>query len=115
MAWFFLILGGALEIGWALGLAFSDGLSKIEIVIPTAILLVGSFYFFAKSLKILPVSTAYAVFTGLGSLGTALMGMIFLGDQVSVLKIIFLATLIFCIIGLKIVSDPSEEKAGNQA
>ncbi|WP_339200170.1 multidrug efflux SMR transporter [Paenibacillus sp. FSL P2-0322] len=112
MAWLFLIVGGILEIGWALGLAFSDGFTKIEIVIPTVILMVGSFYFFAKSIKILPVSTAYAVFTGLGSFGTALVGMIFLGDKVSALKIMLVCMLIFCIIGLKLVSNQPKEEAG---
>lgn len=112
MAWLFLIVGGILEIGWALGLAFSDGFTKIEIVIPTIILMVGSFYFFAKSIKILPVSTAYAVFTGLGSFGTALVGMIFLGDKVSALKIVLVFTLIACIIGLKLVSDQPKKEVG---
>ncbi|MGC5772731.1 DMT family transporter [Paenibacillus pabuli] len=112
MAWLFLIVGGILEIGWALGLAFSDGFTKIEIVIPTIILMVGSFYFFAKSIKILPVSTAYAVFTGLGSFGTALVGMIFLGDKVSALKIVLVFTLISCIIGLKLVSDQPKKEVG---
>ncbi|MEC0128207.1 DMT family transporter [Paenibacillus pabuli] len=112
MAWLFLIVGGFLEIGWALGLAFSDGFTKMEIVIPTIILMVGSFYFFAKSIKILPVSTAYAVFTGLGSFGTALVGMIFLGDKVSALKIVLVYTLISCIIGLKLVSDQPKKEVG---
>jgi len=112
MAWLFLIVGGILEVGWALGLALSDGFTKIEIVIPTIILMVGSFYFFAKSIKILPVSTAYAVFTGLGSFGTALVGMIFLGDKVSALKIVLVFTLISCIIGLKLVSDQPKKEAG---
>ncbi|NQX44402.1 multidrug efflux SMR transporter [Paenibacillus tritici] len=112
MAWLFLILGGILEVGWALGLAFSDGFTRIEIVIPTVIAMVGSFYLFAKSVRILPVSTAYAVFTGLGSFGTALAGMLFLGDKVSVIKIVLVITLIGCIIGLKFTSDqPQEEGA----
>lgn len=51
MAWLFLILGGILEVGWALGLSFSDGFSKIEIVIPTVILMIGSFYFLQNPLK----------------------------------------------------------------
>ena len=109
MAWFLLVAGGILEIGWALGLALSDGFSKVEIVIPTLFLMAGSFYLFAKSLKVLPVSTAYAVFTGLGSFGTAVLGMLFLGDAVSLPKIILVFTLIFCIIGLKVVSTPSKE------
>lgn len=113
MAWLLLIVGGILEIGWALGLSLSDGFSKVEIVIPTAVLMVGSFYFFAKSLKVIPVSTAYAVFTGLGAFGTAVLGMIFMGDQVSLPKIILVFTLISCIIGLKVVST-SPKEAGAQ-
>ncbi len=109
MAWLFLIIGGVFEVGWALGLAFSDGFTRLEVVIPTLILLVFSFYFFSKSLKLLPVSTAYAVFTGIGSFGTAIVGMIFLGDSVSPLKILFTMSLISCIIGLKFVSKETEK------
>ncbi|PAF31397.1 multidrug efflux SMR transporter [Paenibacillus sp. 7516] len=108
MAWLYLIIGGILEVGWALGLAYSDGFKKIEIVIPTLISAVFSFYFFSKSLKLLSVSTAYAIFTGLGSFGTAIIGLLFLGDSVSVLKFLFIITLISCIIGLKLVSTDRE-------
>ncbi|MFD1956053.1 DMT family transporter [Paenibacillus thailandensis] len=108
MAWLFLIVGGILEVGWALGLAYSNGFTKLEVVVPTLISAVFSFYFFSKSLKLLPVSTAYAIFTGLGSFGTAVIGMVFLGDSVSVLKIIFIISLISCIIGLKFVSKEPE-------
>lgn len=112
MAWLFLILGGILEVGWAIGLSLSNGFTNIIILIPTAILLIASFYLFSKSLKYLPVSTAYAVFTGLGSFGTAVVGMIFLGDQVSIMKIVLVITLISCIIGLKFVSNQSKEEKG---
>ncbi|GLC89012.1 DMT family transporter [Lysinibacillus piscis] len=105
MAWFFLIVGGILEVGWALGLSYSDGFTNIKVVIPTMIMLVVSFYFFAKALKYIPISTAYAVFTGLGSFGTAVVGMMFLGDSVSVIKIVLVLTLISCIMGLKFVSN----------
>ncbi|MEW9674179.1 multidrug efflux SMR transporter [Ammoniphilus sp. 3BR4] len=108
MAWLFLIVGGVLEVGWALGLAYSNGFTKLGVVVPTLISAVFSFYFFSKSLKLLPVSTAYAVFTGLGSFGTAIIGIVFLGDSVSVLKILFIITLISCIIGLKFVSKETE-------
>lgn len=111
MAWLFLVLGGVLEVGWAIGLAYSDGFTKIAIVVPTIILMVISFYFFAKATKEIPISTAYAVFTGIGSFGTALVGMAFLGDQVSVLKVLLVIILISCIIGLKFVSSqPKKEK-----
>lgn len=58
MAWLYLIIGGILEVGWALGLGYSEGFTRIEIVIPTVILLALSWWFFAKTLKVLPVSTA---------------------------------------------------------
>lgn len=113
MAWVYLIIGGILEVGWALGLGFSEGFTRIEVVIPTVILLVLSWWFFAKTLKVLPVSTAYAVFTGLGAFGTALVGMTLLGDPVSLVKIVLVVLLISCIIGLKLVSDePKEENTG---
>lgn len=110
MAWFFLIAGGILEVGWALGLSYSDGFTKIEIVIPTLVLMILSFYFFSKALNYLQVSTAYAVFTGLGSFGTAIVGMLFLGNTVSPLKIFFVITLISCIIGLKFIPDKQEKE-----
>ncbi len=110
MAWFYLILGGIFEVGWALGLGFSEGFTKIEVVIPTLILLFLSFWCFAKTLKALPVSTAYAVFTGLGAFGTALVGMTVLGDPVSFTKIVLVVLLISCIIGLKLVDEPKEGK-----
>ncbi|MFB4212566.1 multidrug efflux SMR transporter [Shouchella sp. JSM 1781072] len=111
MAWFYLVMGGILEVGWALGLDYSDGFSRIEFVIPTIVLFVLSFWCFAKTLKSLPVSTAYAVFTGLGAFGTALVGMAFLGDPVSFPKVIIVVLLISCIIGLKLVKDEPEDNA----
>ena len=116
MAWFYLIIGGIFEVGWALGLGHSEGFTKIEIVIPTIILLILSFWCFAKTLKMLPVSTAYAVFTGLGAFGTALVGMVFLGDPVSLPKVVLITLLISCIIGLKLITDePKGEKSKGEA
>ena len=103
MAWFYLIVGGIFEVGWAIGLKFTDGFTNVKVIIPTLVAMAISFWAFAKSLQLLPISTAYAVFTGLGSFGTATAGMIWLGDPVSALKIMFLLILITCIIGLKVV------------
>lgn len=113
MGWLFLIIGGIFEVGWALGLAYSNGFTRLEVVIPTLILFVFSFFFFSKALKEIPVSTAYAVFTGLGSLGTAIIGMVFLGDSVNLLKILFIISLIGCILGLKFVSKETETGGSN--
>lgn len=113
MAWLYLIIGGLLEVGWALGLSYSDGFTKIGVVIPTLILMALSFFCFSKALSVLPVSTAYAVFTGFGAFGTAAVGMLFLGDEVSVLKIFFVITLITCIMGLKFISNKPEREDVN--
>jgi quaternary ammonium compound-resistance protein SugE len=113
MAWLFLIIGGMFEIGWAFGLKFSNGFTNIPVVVITVILIIFSFWIFSKALKFLPVSTAYAVFTGIGSFGTAIIGMVFLGDSVSVLKVMLLLILISCIIGLKLVSNDSPQEEGD--
>ncbi|WP_128893828.1 DMT family transporter [Longirhabdus pacifica] len=112
MAWLYLIIGGIFEIGWAFGLKYAEGFTNIPVAILTVILMILSFYCFAQSLKRLPISTAYAVFTGIGSFGTALIGMLFLGDAVSVLKVIFVFVLISCIVGLKFVSSEPKRKEG---
>ena len=113
MAWFYLILGGIFEVGWALGLKYSNGFTNITVLIPTLVLLILSFWCFAKTLVILPVSTAYAVFTGLGAFGTAIVGMTLLGDPVSVTKVVLVIVLISCIIGLKLVSNETETESGD--
>jgi quaternary ammonium compound-resistance protein SugE len=103
MAWFYLITGGLLEVGWMLGLKYADGFTNVAVLIPTVVLLAISFWFFSKSLQLLPISTGYAIYTGLGAFGTAIVGMLFLGDPVSFGKVLLLLTLIGCIIGLKVV------------
>lgn len=111
MAWFYLIIGGMIEIGWALGLKFSDGFTKPVASVVTVMLIVTSFYFFAQAMKRIPVGTAYAIFTGIGAAGTAVVGFLFLGEEVSVLKIFFILLLLTCLIGLKLTSEPEKQKA----
>ncbi|KON91695.1 hypothetical protein AF331_04140 [Rossellomorea marisflavi] len=114
MGWIYVIIGGILEIGWATGLSLSEGFTKPVPSIITAILILISFYFFSNSMKLLPIGTAYAVFTGIGAAGTAIVGMFILGDGVSTLKILFVALLIFGIIGLKMSDKEEQEKRGAQ-
>jgi quaternary ammonium compound-resistance protein SugE len=106
-AWTFVVVGGLIEIGWAYGLKISEGFTR---PVPSAItiaLLVVSFYFFAKSMTMLETGVAYAVYTGIGTAGTAIVGMAFLGESTDPLRIFFLSLLIGGIIGLKIVT-PAE-------
>lgn len=111
MGWLYVIIGGILEIGWATGLSLSEGFTKPVPSIITAFLILVSFYFFSQSMRLLPIGTAYAVFTGIGAAGTAVVGMFFLNDGISILKIAFITLLIFGVIGLK-MSDKEETDTG---
>ncbi|MFI8577520.1 MULTISPECIES: DMT family transporter [Rossellomorea] len=111
MGWIYVIIGGILEIGWATGLSLSEGFTKPVPSIVTALLILVSFYFFSNSMRLLPIGTAYAVFTGIGAAGTAVVGMVFLHEGISVLKVAFITLLIFGVIGLK-MSDKEEQDTG---
>lgn len=111
MGWIYVIVGGILEIGWATGLSLSEGFTKPVPSMITALLILVSFYFFSQSMRLLPIGTAYAVFTGIGAAGTALIGMVFLNEGISLMKISFILLLIFGVIGLK-MSDKEEQDTG---
>ncbi|TMU86936.1 multidrug efflux SMR transporter [Bacillus sp. BHET2] len=111
MGWIYVVVGGILEIGWATGLSMSEGFTKPVPSMVTAFLILVSFYFFSQSMRLLPIGTAYAVFTGIGAAGTALIGMFFLDEGISLMKIAFITLLIFGVIGLK-MSDKEEKDTG---
>lgn len=102
MAWVILIIAGLLETVWALLLKQSDGFTKPLPTIGFAISLVLSMALLAQALKTLPVGTAYAVWVGIGAAGTAIAGMIWLGEPRDALKLISLVMLIGGVIGLRI-------------
>jgi len=107
MAWIYLIVGGLFECGWAVGLKYTEGFTKL---IPTVITLVSmglSFWGLSVAMKTIPVGTAYAVWTGIGAVGVAVIGMIFLGESREILRILSLLLIIAGIVGLKLVSGPS--------
>jgi quaternary ammonium compound-resistance protein SugE len=86
-AWVLIAFAGVLECVWALGLKYSDGFTKFWPSVITAIAAVGSFWLASVAMKTLPVGTAYAVWVGIGVVGAALFGMMFLGDQFSPLRL----------------------------
>lgn len=104
MAWIILFMAGLLEMAWALLLKQSEGFSRPGPTIGFAATLFLSMALLAQALKTLPVGTAYAVWTGIGAAGTAIVGMLWLGESREVMKIISLLMLIAGIIGLRIVS-----------
>jgi quaternary ammonium compound-resistance protein SugE len=111
MSWIYLTIAGIMEIVWAVGLKYSNGFTNLWPSVVTVVSIILSFFLFSKSLKTIPIGTGYAVFTGIGAAGTAAVGMIFLDESVSVMKIFFITLMIISIIGLKYVSgEKTEEK-----
>lgn len=87
MAWVLLVVAGVLEVGWAIGLKLSGGFSKLWPSVATIATMAASIGLLGLALKSLPVGTAYAVWTGIGALGTAVVGMVFLGEPATAARI----------------------------
>jgi len=101
MAWTFLIIAGLFEICWAIGLKYTDGFSRFWPTAGTLVAMAASFGFLAQALKSIPVGTGYAVWTGIGAAGTAMLGIVLFAESVSAVKIFSLLCIILGIIGLK--------------
>ncbi|NLE70642.1 MAG: multidrug efflux SMR transporter [Actinomycetales bacterium] len=108
MAWAVLIGSGILEAGWALSLKASDGFTRLWPSVLFVVLLVGSMGGLAWSLRSLPVGVAYAVWTGIGASVTAIVGMVWLGEAVTVGKIVSLVLIVAGIVGLHVFGDAPE-------
>jgi quaternary ammonium compound-resistance protein SugE len=104
MAWTYLLIAGLLEIGWAIGLKYTDGFSRLWPSVGTIACMIASFGFLAVALKTIPVGTGYAVWTGIGAAGTAILGMLVLGESKDVARLACLGLIIAGVIGLKWVS-----------
>ena len=102
MNWLILVLAGLLEISWALGLKYTDGFSKLWPTVGTVSSLLLSFFLLGIAMKTLPAGTAYAVWVGIGALGTAIFGIILFGESTSALKLGSLGLICVGIIGLKL-------------
>ncbi len=104
MEWIILFIAGLFEISWAVGLKFSHGFTIILPTVLTIICMIASFYFLALALKSLPLGTAYAIWTGIGTIGTVIFGIILFKEPVTALRL-FCITLIICgITGLKLIT-----------
>lgn len=101
LAWVYLFFAGLLEVSWAIGLKYTDGFSKLLPSLFTWLAIAGSMFLLAKAAQSLPIGTAYAIWVGIGALGTAIMGIILFQELVSVLRVLFLILLLVSIIGLK--------------
>ena len=104
MAWLYLVIAGLFECGWAIGLKYTEGFSKPTPTVLTVIAMVISFWLLSIAMKTIPVGTAYAIWTGIGAVGVAIMGMFLFNESKDILRILCLLLIVTGIIGLKLVS-----------
>ena len=102
MAWIYLVIAGLFECGWAIGLKYTDGFTRLTPSLLTVAAMAISFWLLSMAMRTIPVGTAYAVWTGIGVVGVAIMGMILFGESRDVFRIISLVLIISGIIGLKL-------------
>lgn len=104
MEWIFLVIAGVFEVGWAMGLKYSHGFTRLLPSVLTVIGMIASFYFLSLSLKSLPIGTAYAVWTGIGTIGTVLLGILLFKEPVNIMRIVCIVLIVSGVVGLKIIS-----------
>ncbi len=104
MEWIILLIAGLFEISWAIGLKFSHGFTQIIPSVLTVICMIASFYFLALALKHLSLGTAYAVWTGIGTLGTVILGIILFKEPVTAVRLFCIALILYGITGLKLIT-----------
>ena len=104
MNWLVLVLAGLFEIAWAIGLKYSDGFTRLLPTVGTVLAMVISLCLLGFAVKSLPVGTAYAVWVGIGSVGTAILGIVLLGEPATAGRLLSLALILAGIIGLKLAT-----------
>ena len=104
MSWLILLLAGLFEIGWAIGLKYTDGFTRLWPTIGTALAMAISLGLLGIAMKSLPVGTAYAVWVGVGAVGTAILGIVLLGEPANAGRLLSLALILAGIIGLKMAT-----------
>jgi quaternary ammonium compound-resistance protein SugE len=104
MNWFILFVAGLFEIGWAIGLKYTEGFTRLWPSVGTAASMVVSVALLGIAMKTLPVGTAYAIWVGIGAVGTAILGMVLLGDATSTGRLVSLGLIVAGVIGLKLVT-----------
>ncbi len=104
MAWVLLVLAGLTEIGWAIGLKYTEGFSRLWPTLGTVAAMIVSIGLLGLAVRTLPMGTAYAIWTGIGTVGTAILGMILFGESAEPLRLSCIALIVAGIVGLKLVS-----------
>jgi quaternary ammonium compound-resistance protein SugE len=104
MAWIILFIAGLTEIGWAIGLKYTEGFTRLWPSVFTGVSMVVSIVLLGIALKTLPLGTAYAIWTGIGTVGTAILGIYLFGESAAVLRLVCIGLIVAGIVGLKLVT-----------
>jgi quaternary ammonium compound-resistance protein SugE len=104
MAWLLLLIAGLLEVGWAVGLKYTEGFTRLVPSVLTLISMAASVGMLGLALKTLPIGTAYAVWTGIGAVGTAILGIALFGDPAGIARLACIGLIVAGIVGLKLVT-----------
>ena len=104
MAWVLLVLAGLLEVAWAVGLKYTDGFTRPWPTAATLVAMIGSVVLLALAVRTLPLGTAYAVWTGIGTAGAVLLGILLFQEPATFLRLLFLGLILAGIVGLKLVA-----------
>ena len=104
MAWLVLVVAGLFEVGWAIGLKYTDGFTRLVPSVATAVAMVVSVVLLAFARRTLPVGTAYAVWTGIGAIGTVILGIVLFGEPATLARLASIGLILAGIVGLKVVS-----------
>jgi quaternary ammonium compound-resistance protein SugE len=106
MAWIYLFIAGVFEVVWATGLKYTEGFTRLWPSTGTILAMGLSLWFLAAALKAIPVGTGYAVWTGIGAVGTAIMGILLFGESREVVRLVCIFVIVAGIVGLKLTSSP---------
>ncbi|MEV6188704.1 quaternary ammonium compound efflux SMR transporter SugE [Streptomyces albidoflavus] len=104
MAWILLLVAGLLEVGWSIGMKYTEGFTRLWPSVFTAVGIVASMVLLAQAARTLPIGTAYGVWVGIGAAGAAILGMLVLGEPATAARIFFVCLLIVAVVGLKLTS-----------
>ena len=104
MPWFILFIAGLFEVAWAVGIKYTEGWTRLWPAVFTLLAMAASFYLLSMALKHIPMGTAYAVWTGIGTIGTVIYGIIYFKEPADVLRVICIMLIVFGIVGLRMLA-----------
>ena len=104
MSWFILFIAGLFEVVWAVGIKYTEGWTKLWPAVFTVLAMIASFYLLSVALKTIPMGTAYAVWTGVGIIGTAIFGIIYFKEPTDILRMVCILLIISGIVGLRVLA-----------